>query len=281
MVKEKCTAKPTEGKTTPQYKKKKVLFLQTFIRTVSLLQLLWQVSTSSLPAGIAADRLLGPYFLPPRLTGAVYRDFLRKALPELLQDMGPQTGIRLWFVHDGHLPYFLIAVREFLNSKLPERWIRKRLNNSVASLFTWLQSLTFLSQETSQVHCLRYSSQWSPRLATTNTERILYASYDTWNFFGESSIHCTNVQRPALKLKVDTFCIQHYFLLYCGPILPSVGLAVNFSLTLYIIYTSWKYIEYFLRFTWFLDCIHRLMFQRYTPSPTGKNSSFQRSRISR
>jgi hypothetical protein len=97
-------------------------------------------------------------------------------------------------------------------------------------------------------------------------------------FFGESNSQGTNVQRPALKLKFDTFCI-HYFLLYCGAIVPSVGLDVNFSLTLYIIYISWKYIEYFLSITWFLDCIHRLMFQRYTPSSTGKNSSLQRSRI--
>jgi hypothetical protein len=42
------------------------------------------VSTLSFRAGIAADRLLGPYFLPPRPSGAVYHDFLRNVLPELL-----------------------------------------------------------------------------------------------------------------------------------------------------------------------------------------------------
>jgi hypothetical protein len=50
--------------------------------------------------------------------------------------MDPQTGIRLWFVYDGYLPYFLIAVREFLKNKLLDKWIRKRWNNSVASSFT-------------------------------------------------------------------------------------------------------------------------------------------------
>jgi len=35
-------------------------------------------------AGIAGDRLLGTYFLPSRLTGAVYHDYLRNVLPELL-----------------------------------------------------------------------------------------------------------------------------------------------------------------------------------------------------
>jgi hypothetical protein len=84
------------------------------------------VSTPSLPAGIAADRLLGPYFLPPRLTGDVYRDFLRKVLPELLQGIDPQIGIRLWFVHDSDLLHFLIAVREFLNSMLREEVEKQR-----------------------------------------------------------------------------------------------------------------------------------------------------------
>jgi hypothetical protein len=80
---------------------------------------MWQVSIPSLPARIATDRPLGPYFPPPRLTGDVYCDFLRKVLPELLQGMDPQIGIRLWFVHDSDLPHFLIAVREFLNKMLP------------------------------------------------------------------------------------------------------------------------------------------------------------------
>jgi hypothetical protein len=38
-------------------------------------------------------RLLEPCFFPPRLTGAVYSDFLRTFLPELLQDVDLQTGV--------------------------------------------------------------------------------------------------------------------------------------------------------------------------------------------
>jgi len=88
-VKEKCTARPTEGKTTPQYQKKTVI--NTGLQKLDFLSVTGnaQVSISRLPTDIAADRLLGPYFLPPRLTGAVYRDFLRKVFPELLQDMDP------------------------------------------------------------------------------------------------------------------------------------------------------------------------------------------------
>jgi hypothetical protein len=39
----------------------------------------------SVHAGTAADTLLGPYFLPPRLTGAVDQSFHQNLLPELLQ----------------------------------------------------------------------------------------------------------------------------------------------------------------------------------------------------
>jgi hypothetical protein len=48
-------------------------------------------------ASIAGTRLLGPYFLPPRLTGALYQDLLLKHL-ELLQDADLQTMIHLWFM---------------------------------------------------------------------------------------------------------------------------------------------------------------------------------------
>jgi len=36
--------------------------------------------------GIARGTLPGPHFLPPRLSGAVYKDFLRNVLPKLLYD---------------------------------------------------------------------------------------------------------------------------------------------------------------------------------------------------
>ena len=116
--------------------------------------------TSSLPAGIPADRLLGPYFLPLCLTGAVYRDFLRKVLPELLQDMDPQTGILLWFVH---LPHFLTAVREFLNSMLPEGVEQQR------GLLVHLTSVPciFISRDISS---LLFALQKSVKSQTCNNE---------------------------------------------------------------------------------------------------------------
>jgi len=62
-----------------------------------------KVSTLSSHAGIAGDRLLETYFLPPRPTRVVYRDLLRSILPQLLQDVDLHTRIHLWFVHDQEL----------------------------------------------------------------------------------------------------------------------------------------------------------------------------------
>jgi len=84
-----------------------------------------KLSILSFHTGIAEGRLLGNYFLPPRLTGAVYRDFLRNLRPQLLQ---------IWvcrlqrFIYGscimGAPPHFLLAFREFLNNVFPAQWIR-------------------------------------------------------------------------------------------------------------------------------------------------------------
>jgi hypothetical protein len=74
-------------------------------------------------AGTASDRLLGPYFLPPRLTGAVQLDFLQNFLPEMFQDANLQTGIRLKSLHDNVPPHLLLTFRQFLNSLYPEQRI--------------------------------------------------------------------------------------------------------------------------------------------------------------
>jgi hypothetical protein len=53
--------------------------------------------------------------------------FLRNFLPELLLDVGLQTGIRAWFMHDGAPRHFLLAVCTFLNNLFPERCVDQPL----------------------------------------------------------------------------------------------------------------------------------------------------------
>jgi len=64
-----------------------------------------------------------PTFLPRCLTGAVHHEWLKNVLPEPLQDVVLQTRIHSWFMHDGVLPHFLLAVWEFLDNVFPEQWI--------------------------------------------------------------------------------------------------------------------------------------------------------------
>jgi len=52
---------------------------------------MYKVSTLSFHAGVLGDRLLGPYVLPPRLTGDVYHDCLWNFRLEPLQDVDLQT----------------------------------------------------------------------------------------------------------------------------------------------------------------------------------------------
>jgi hypothetical protein len=78
------------------------------------------MSVLILHAGTASERLLGHYFIPPRLTG-LYLDFLRNFLPEMLQDANLQTGIHLKIVHYSAPPHLLLTFRQFLNRVYPEQ----------------------------------------------------------------------------------------------------------------------------------------------------------------
>ena len=78
---QKCTAEPTEGESTPQYKKKMFvnIGLMKYGFWVMASRQLWTMCkgpTLSCHASIARARLVGPCFLPPHVTGAVYHDFL-------------------------------------------------------------------------------------------------------------------------------------------------------------------------------------------------------------
>lgn len=81
------------------------------------------MTTLSFPTQIASDRLMGSNSLPPRLTGALYHDFLRNFLSGLQRDADLQASIHLWFMHDGASPHVLLAAWEFLNNVFPEQWI--------------------------------------------------------------------------------------------------------------------------------------------------------------
>lgn len=74
--------------------------------------------------GIFRDSLIGPHFLPKRLDGNAYLNFLQNVLlPDLLEDVPLVLRERMWFMHDGAPPHFCVAVRQFLNERFNNKWI--------------------------------------------------------------------------------------------------------------------------------------------------------------
>lgn len=74
-------------------------------------------------AGIIGNYLLGPYFLPRRLTGERYLRFLQYDLPGLLEDVPLEVRLSMWFMHDGAPPHFLRRVRAHITETFQNRWI--------------------------------------------------------------------------------------------------------------------------------------------------------------
>ena len=74
-------------------------------------------------SGIVGDHLIGPFFLPARLTGDVYRHFLEHDLPTLLEDVPLQLRSKMYFMHNGAPAHFCSVARNYLNTVYPRRWI--------------------------------------------------------------------------------------------------------------------------------------------------------------
>lgn len=76
-------------------------------------------------AGIVGSYLLGPVFLPPRLNGQLYHDFLLNELPLLLEEVPINVRRDMWFMHDGAPPHFSRIARHLLSQPrfFGNRWI--------------------------------------------------------------------------------------------------------------------------------------------------------------
>lgn len=72
--------------------------------------------------GLIGDKLIGPHFFEPRLTGEMYCNFLENELPDLLENEDvDQRG--LIFQQDGEPLHFSLAVRNHLDTMYSDRWI--------------------------------------------------------------------------------------------------------------------------------------------------------------
>lgn len=73
-------------------------------------------------AGIIDDLLIGPYVLPPRLTGDNFLEFLQENLAVLLEDVPLATRRVMWLQLDGAPAHYTSVVRQFLDNNYP-KWI--------------------------------------------------------------------------------------------------------------------------------------------------------------
>lgn len=74
-------------------------------------------------AGILGRHVIGPVFLPRRLNGENYLNFLRNDLPNLLEDVPLIDRQNHWFMHDGAPAHYVRNVRELLNERFNGKWI--------------------------------------------------------------------------------------------------------------------------------------------------------------
>ena len=73
-------------------------------------------------ADIVDGRYIGPYLLPPRLTGHNNLIFLQEVLGELLEAVSLDIRRLLWFQLDGAPLHFVGAVRDQLNKCFGREW---------------------------------------------------------------------------------------------------------------------------------------------------------------
>ncbi|KYM99939.1 hypothetical protein ALC62_09291 [Cyphomyrmex costatus] len=106
--------------------------------------------------------VIGPFFLPPRLNGEIYADFLRNELPVLLADVPLYVRAQMIYQHDGAPAHFRRDVRDILNTRYRDRWI-----GSLA-----LAVILFQKQESGKLAPIAYYSQ------ATNSAETKYHSFE-------------------------------------------------------------------------------------------------------
>lgn len=74
-------------------------------------------------AGLINGHLIGPHFLPQRLNGEMYLNFLNNDLFNLLEDVPLATRANMWYLHDGAPCHNTGIVRTWLQNNFPNRWI--------------------------------------------------------------------------------------------------------------------------------------------------------------
>lgn len=73
-------------------------------------------------AGVIGNQLIGPHFLPDRLNGENYLQFLMDDLPRLVEEVFDEDR-PIVFQHDGCPAHWSVNVRELLDNSFSNSWI--------------------------------------------------------------------------------------------------------------------------------------------------------------
>ncbi|CAK1579873.1 unnamed protein product [Parnassius mnemosyne] len=96
-------------------------------------------------AGLFKYRILGPVFLPQRLNGQRYLNFINEQLVDILDDLSLAEYRRTWFQHDGAPPHVVRFVRERLTELFDDRWIWRTRATRLATSLTRSDPVRLLS----------------------------------------------------------------------------------------------------------------------------------------
>lgn len=83
-------------------------------------------------AGLVGDHIIGPYFIEGNLTGAGYLELLQNVVFPRLVELFPNNANpnlladNIWFQQDGAPPHYAVAVRNYLNTHFPNKWIGRQ-----------------------------------------------------------------------------------------------------------------------------------------------------------
>nr|XP_012152408.1 PREDICTED: uncharacterized protein LOC105664076 [Megachile rotundata] len=86
-------------------------------------QVRWSIN---LWAGICGDFVVGPYILPNRLDGPLYKIFVEHVLPTLLEEIPLETRKNMYLQHDGAPAHYAADVRSYLDEAFQDRCIGRR-----------------------------------------------------------------------------------------------------------------------------------------------------------
>jgi hypothetical protein len=74
-------------------------------------------------SGVLDRQLIGPFELPPRVTGEIFLNFLQNDFPDLMADVNLLVRRHMYFQCDGAPCHYSRIVRNHLDEHFPNKWI--------------------------------------------------------------------------------------------------------------------------------------------------------------